>query len=169
MGALVGVSPEAAVDFSGGGFSNYFAQPSYQASAVSAWIKGNHSPGLKGFYNASGRAFPDVSAQGNNFHVYIAGSDSLVGGTSASTPTFSSVINLVNNELLVKGKKPLGFLNPFLYGAGKAGLTDITTGASEGCSDVANDVGFQAVAGWDPVTGLGSPQFPKLLTAAGTS
>lgn len=58
VGALTGVNPEAAVDFSGGGFSNYFARPSYQDAAVSAWIAGNYSPDLKPLYNASGRAFP---------------------------------------------------------------------------------------------------------------
>ena len=67
VGALVGVEPERAVDFSGGGFSNYFARPSYQDDAVSAWIAGNNSPDLDGLYNASGRAFPDVSAQGSDF------------------------------------------------------------------------------------------------------
>lgn len=164
VGALVGVQPESAVDFSGGGFSNYFAQPSYQAAAVKSWIKGNYDPALKGLYNASGRAFPDVSAQGNDFHVIIAGTDELVGGTSASTPTFSSIINLVSNQLLVEGKPPLGFLNPFLYSNGKAGLTDITSGISYGC---AGADGFNAVEGWDPVTGLGSPVFQKLVTAAG--
>ena len=63
VGGLVGVNPEGAVDFSGGGFSNYFARPSYQSSAVQTWISGNYNPALKGLYNASGRAFPDVSAQ----------------------------------------------------------------------------------------------------------
>ena len=73
----------------------------------------------------------------------------------------------MSNQLLVEGKKPLGFLNPFLYSTGVAGLTDITKGSSEGCSDKASGVGFTAVKGWDPVTGLGSPVFQKLLTAAG--
>ena len=169
VGATVGVSPEAAVDFSGGGFANYFARPSYQNAAVSSWISGNHDTALKGLYNASGRAFPDVSAQGDNFHVFIAGANELVGGTSASTPAFASIVNLVSNQLLVGGKKPLGFLNPFLYSSGVAGLTDIAAGSSEGCADKAGGVGFTAVKGWDPVTGLGTPVFGKLLTAAGGS
>ena len=61
VGGLVDVEPEGAVDFSGGGFSNYFARPSYQDEAVSAWIAGNNNPDLDGLYNATGRAFPDVS------------------------------------------------------------------------------------------------------------
>ena len=163
------VSPESAVDFSGGGFSNYFARPSYQDAAVEAWLAGNNNPDLQNLVNKSGRAFPDVSAQGSDFHVFIAGTDSLVGGTSASTPAFSSIINLVSNQLLVEGKAPLGFLNPFLYSSGTAGLTDIVNGNSEGCSNLDGGVGFSAVEGWDPVTGLGTPVFDALLTAAGGS
>lgn len=38
VGATVGI-PEVAVDFSGGGFSNYFPQPWYQAAAVDPYVK----------------------------------------------------------------------------------------------------------------------------------
>ena len=148
VGGTTSVSPERAVDFSGGGFSNYFAQPSYQSTAVKNWIAGNHNPGLKGKFNASGRAYPDVSAQASGFRVILDGSDSSIGGTSASTPTFASIIDLVSNALLAQGKKPLGFLNPFLYASGTAqGFTDITSGSNEGCSSDSD--GFSAVQGWD--------------------
>jgi len=71
---------------------------------------------------------------------------------------------LLNDELIAAGKSPLGFLNPFLYSAaGTAALTDITTGSNPGC----NTNGFTARAGWDPVTGLGTPKFASLLTAVG--
>ena len=59
--------PEIAVDpnnefafSSGGGFSNVFAQPSYQADAVSGFLA-DYAPPDPSVYNASGRAFPDVS------------------------------------------------------------------------------------------------------------
>lgn len=35
------------------------------------------------------------------------------------------------------------------------------TGTNFGCNGTA--VGFKAVSGWDPVTGLGTPNFPKML------
>jgi tripeptidyl-peptidase-1 len=38
-----------------------------------------------------------------------------VAGTSASTPTFSAIAALLNDNRLNNGKKPLGFLNPILY------------------------------------------------------
>ena len=41
-----------------------------------------------------------------------------VGGTSASSPTFASVISLVNDARLAKGMSSLGFLNPWLYKKG---------------------------------------------------
>jgi tripeptidyl-peptidase-1 len=52
----------------------------------------------------------------------------------------------------------LGFLNPWLYSQGFVGLNDITSGSNPGC----DTDGFTAGVGWDPVTGLGTPNFGKL-------
>lgn len=82
-----------------------------------------------------------------------------IGGTSASTPTFSAIVTLLNDALISSGKSPLGFLNPMLYTVGAAGLNDITVGNNTGCGTP----GFPAVEGYDPVTGLGTPDFQKLL------
>lgn len=86
----------------------------------------------------------------------------LLDGTSASCPTTSSIISLVNDALIGAGKKPLGFLNPFLYSRGFAALNDITSGSAIGC----NSSGFPAERGWDPVTGLGTPRFKDLKNIA---
>jgi tripeptidyl-peptidase-1 len=56
-----------------------------------------------------------------------------VSGTSASAPTFASIIALLNDELIAAGKPPLGFLNPLLYSAPET-LTDITSGNNPGCN-----------------------------------
>ncbi|KAJ7726104.1 family S53 protease [Mycena metata] len=154
---------EIAAFLSSGGFSNVFPAPSYQAADTAAYVAQLGST-YQGMYNASGRGFPDVSALGLDFqirdHRFGWQTDS---GTSASTPVFASVISLINDRLIEAGKSPLGFLNPFLYSAaGRAALNDITDGSNPGC----NTTGFAAGAGWDPVTGLGSPNFPKLLAAA---
>ncbi|KZP04478.1 subtilisin-like protein, partial [Athelia psychrophila] len=82
-------------------------------------------------------------------------------GTSCATPIFASTIALLNDQLICAGKSPMGFLNPFLYANPKA-LHDITSGTNPGC----NTNGFSAGTGWDPVTGLGSPNFAALLIAA---
>ncbi|KZT21194.1 subtilisin-like protein [Neolentinus lepideus HHB14362 ss-1] len=157
VGGTYKVNPEVAVDFSSGGFSNYFARPSYQSSAVSTFLTSLGSS-YSDMYNSSGRGFPDVSAQGRNFQVVIDGSTSGVSGTSASSPTFAGVVTLLNDYRIASGKAPLGFLNPWLYGTGVDGLNDITSGSNPGC----DTDGFTARAGWDPVTGLGTPDFGKL-------
>ncbi|KAI0645469.1 family S53 protease [Trametes meyenii] len=161
VGATTGI-PETSASFSSGGFSNFFAQPSYQASAVSTFLNalGNTNSGK---FNRTGRAFPDVAAQGDNVEIVVGGEFGLVAGTSCSSPIFASVVSLLNDELAAQGKSPLGFLNPFLYSTGAAALNDITTGSNPGC----NTNGFPARAGWDPVTGLGTPDFAKLRTAVG--
>ncbi|KAA1475870.1 family S53 protease [Dentipellis sp. KUC8613] len=161
VGATTGV-PETSASFSSGGFSNTFAQPSYQASAVSAFLTklGNTNSGK---FNRAGRGFPDVAAQGDNVEIVFQQEFGLVAGTSCSSPIFASVVSLLNGELIAAGKPALGFLNPFLYSTGASALTDITTGDNPGCGTN----GFPAVAGWDPVTGLGTPNFAALRTAVG--
>lgn len=67
----------------------------------------------------------------------------------------------LNSVRAAHGKTPLGFLNPFIY-HNMGAFTDILTGGSTGC----NNIGFNATAGWDPVTGVGLPNFKKLVDAA---
>ncbi|KAJ6548429.1 family S53 protease [Mycena capillaripes] len=156
---------EIGAAFSSGGFSNYFEAPSYQKGDVDAYIS-SLGDTYSGLFNTTGRGFPDVSAEGVNFVVVSGNRTGLVSGTSASSPVFASVIALLNDELIAAGKSPLGFLNPFLYSpVGRAALNDVTDGKNPGCGTS----GFNATVGWDPVTGLGSPNYPKLRTAVGLS
>ncbi|KAJ7781678.1 family S53 protease [Mycena olivaceomarginata] len=155
---------EIGAAFSSGGFSNYFEVPAYQKGDVDAYIS-SLGDTYSGLFNTTGRGFPDVSAEGVNFVVVSGNRTGLVSGTSASSPVFASVIALLNDELIAAGKSPLGFLNPFLYSpAGRAALNDVTDGKNPGCGTS----GFNATVGWDPVTGLGSPNYPKLRTAVRT-
>ncbi|KAI0081293.1 subtilisin-like protein [Panus rudis PR-1116 ss-1] len=163
VGATTSV-PETSATFSSGGFSNVFTRPSYQSAAVTAYLNklGNTNSGK---FNRNGRAFPDVAAVGDNVEIVFQQQFGLVAGTSCSSPIFASVISLINDRLAAAGKPSLGFLNPFLYStAASAGaFNDITTGSNPGC----NTNGFPATTGWDPVTGLGTPNFAKLAAAAG--
>jgi tripeptidyl-peptidase-1 len=154
--------PETAAAFSSGGFSNFFPTPSYQASRVKSYISGLNSS-YTGKYNASGRGFPDVAAFAQVEGI-VGGQLYYIYGTSCSSPIFASIIALLNDGLFSAGKSPLGFLNPWLYSTAASAFTDITSGTNYGCS---NGPGFSATAGWDPVTGLGTPIFAKLKTAAG--
>ncbi|KAH9037091.1 subtilisin-like protein [Lactarius pseudohatsudake] len=158
VGGTTDYEPEVAVKFSGGGFSDYFERPSYQEEAVSTFLQdlGNWHQGL---YNASGRGFPDIAAQALGLPIFLEGKVYGVGGTSVATPIVAGIISLLNDWLISTGREPLGFLNPWLYGRGSQGLTDITEGSNSGC----NMDGFSAIVGWDPVTGLGTPNFRRML------
>ena len=81
-------------------------------------------------------------------------------GTSCATPTFSGIVSLLNDIRLSNQKPTLGFLNPLFYQHPEV-FNDVTLGANNGGEDCGN-IGFSAATGWDPVTGLGSPNFPKL-------
>ncbi|EJD45539.1 family S53 protease-like protein [Auricularia subglabra TFB-10046 SS5] len=161
VGSTAGVPPETAAGFSSGGFSNVFTTASYQSAAVAGYL--SQIGGLNGgLYNASGRGFPDVSLAGVGFAIAFQGQFFLVDGTSASAPSFASMIALINDRRAAAGIQPLGFLNPFLY-ANALAFNDITVGNNPGC----NTEGFPALGGWDPITGLGTPNFAALATAAG--
>ncbi|KAH9071521.1 subtilisin-like protein [Lactarius deliciosus] len=71
----------------------------------------------------------------------------------------AGIISLLNDYRLSQGKRPLGFLNPWIYGGGLEGFNDIVSGSNPGC----NTDGFSAIVGWDPVTGLGTPDFERLM------
>jgi len=156
-------TPESAsqrVIFSGGGFSNVFALPSYQEKAMATYFQ-QHAPpyGADRFNNSQKvRGFPDVSANGVNYVTAVDGQFSLSFGTSASCPTFASVLNNINEQRINAKKSPVGFVNPVLY-ANPQVLNDVTNGGNQGCGTA----GFQSVPGWDPVTGLGTPNFPKMM------
>ncbi|KAH9058271.1 subtilisin-like protein [Lactarius vividus] len=173
--------PEVAAPLSSGGFSNVFKRPLYQTDAVLSFFEqlGNQYSGL---YNASSRGFPDVAAQAIDFVVIVDDEFDFADGTSCSVPVrlslshlsassffesqlaanlqvVAGIISLLNDYQLSKNRPVLGFLNPWLYGTAKQGFNDITSGSNPGC----DTDGFSAVPGWDPVTGLGTPDFQRLL------
>lgn len=162
VGATSHFGPEVSVNnvtdhyFGGGGFSNLFPVPDYQKSATSGYLSkiGNTD---QGEYNAAGRGFPDVSAQGANYAIRLLGQDDVESGTSASAPAFSAVLALINSARKAAGKGLLGWVNPSLY-SNPSAFTDVTEGGSYGCN---NGDGFAALPGWDPSTGLGTPNFAK--------
>jgi tripeptidyl-peptidase-1 len=131
-GANVTKDEEVAVSRfpSGGGFSNIYAQPSYQNDALTKYFSA-HDPGYKyyntsgtnnpsesvtagGLYNHGGRGYPDVSAVGDNVVIFLDGLPTTIGGTSASAPVFGAIINRINEERIAAGKSAVGFVNPTL-------------------------------------------------------
>jgi len=156
-------TPETGAGLSSGGFSDRWPQQPWQASAIKTFLSTSTNLPDSSRYNASGRGFPDVSAQATGFTiVYNGASLNNVGGTSCSCPTFSGIVGLLNDIRLANKKSPLGFLNPFLYqtaaNSAAAAFQDITAGHNPGCGTN----GFTAIAGWDPVTGYGTPNYNNL-------
>ncbi|KHN98389.1 Peptidase S8/S53, subtilisin/kexin/sedolisin [Metarhizium album ARSEF 1941] len=159
---------------SGGGFSNIWTAPDYQKTAVSAFFS-SHDPGFPayntsdnkipsaggGVYNRAGRGFPDVSAVGDYGVIVLNGRPGRTGGTSMSAPIVAAILTRVNEVRLAAGKKPVGFANPALY-RNPAMFKDVTRGGQSGDA-ACNGKGFSTVEGWDPVTGLGTPDFPAWI------
>lgn len=145
--------------YSGGGFSNVFGLPDYQKDAVTNYLTTYPPPYDGTVYNNSGnaRAYPDVAALGLKLATVYLNRTLGVGGTSASAPIVASIVNLLNEERLNAGKGPIGFLNPVFYAHPDA-FNDVTTGSNPGCGTD----GFATAPGWDPVTGLGTPNYAKL-------
>jgi tripeptidyl-peptidase-1 len=155
---------------SGGGFSQEFPAPMEQQSAVNAYLNSGVQLPPSCSFNATNRATPDASALGDiHFQVVIEGQVSSIGGTSASAPTFASIISLLNEKRLNNNKATLGFLNPWIYSTAAANpnaFYDVTAGdnvVAECCSK--GDLGgFKAAPGWDPATGVGTPNYEVLVT-----
>lgn len=100
----------------GGGFSDYYSTPSWQAAAVSSYLSsGAVTPG-PGNFTRTGRGYPDVAAISHRIVIWINGSFfSYVDGTSASAPIFAAILALANSALYAQGLPPVGLVNPTLY------------------------------------------------------
>ena len=129
---------------SGGGYSNVFERPSWQASVVV-------TP-ARGVPDTSGNADPDTG-----YNILVDGEQAVIGGTSAVAPLWAGLIARCNQML---GSR-LGFLNPMLYAINQSsGFRDITQG---------NNGAYSATPGWDSCTGLGTPIGDRLLQALATA
>merc|ERR1712195_48230 len=154
---------------SGGGFSTMFTvadDAKWQSAAVAEFFKVAPQLPPAAMWPKGGRGTPDVSALGEGYMVLQGGSAQPVGGTSASTPAFAGMVGLLNEDRVQKGGKPMGFLNPFIYANADA-FTDVTKGDNAwGRGSFRTKYGWNCTTGWDPVTGVGTPIFSKLLAAS---
>lgn len=152
----------------GGGFSNVYGIPEYQQAAVARYLQGKRIPKSPGYFNKTGRAYPDISALGASYRTRINGGVTAVSGTSASTPVVGAMVTLWNDARLNAGKSPLGFINPLLYymaDVNPSAFNDVVignNGARKGGLLIC-DESFGAAGGWDAATGVGTPNFPVVL------
>jgi len=133
----------------GGGVSNVFALPSWQANA--------HVPAPS--VKTGGRGVPDVAGDADpttGYTIRVDGQTTVIGGTSAVAPLWAGLIAVANQQLGTQ----VGFIQPALYAAKAASaFNDITVG---------NNGAFSAGPGWDACTGLGSPIASKLIPLLAT-
>ena len=133
----------------GGGVSEIFALPAFQANA-GVPVSVNPS-------RFSGRGVPDVAGDADpvtGYQTLVDGQNGVVGGTSAVAPLWAALVALVNQQT----GRTLGYLNPAIYAlsASSGAFYDITSG---------NNGAYSAGPGWDACTGLGSPNGVNLLKA----
>ncbi len=131
----------------GGGVSDIFPLPTWQNGFDVP------APTVEG----GGRGVPDVSGDADpntGYNILVDGETEVVGGTSAVAPLWAALVARINQQI----GKPIGFVNPLIYAQAveAAGFHDITQG---------NNGAFSAAAGWDPCTGLGSPDGVPLEAA----
>jgi subtilase family serine protease len=151
---------ETAWPQSGGGYVS--------GTPIPAWQQ------LAGVVNASNqgsttlRNSPDVAAEADFDNPTVINGSFVTGygGTSFATPRWAGFLALVNQQSVAAGKGTVGFINPALYNLGlsanyAAALHDITSGSNPPTSGGGS--GFNAVPGYDLVTGWGSPAGAALI------
>lgn len=150
-------SETAWVDSGGGVSPDSIAIPSWQSQS--------------GVINSSNRGSttlrngPDVSANAN-FTFYVCANQTTCsansfGGTSFAAPMWAGYIALVNQQLAANGQPSIGFINPTIYSQ------NLTSAYSTDFHDIISGTSgsFSAVAGYDLVTGWGSPNGTGLINA----
>jgi subtilase family serine protease len=169
----------------GGGSSVIYPRPSWQSTVAPRITDTNGTPvNARGLPDLSWNAavnggvltyesdFPADQAPG--YHIY--------GGTSASSPQTAALVALANQA---RGK-PIGFLNPVLYGNAGAGITDVQPAHQGAPGVISGDLvnnrlfdyngdgnpvtpgpvpGWPTTAGWDETTGFGTPNAPAFVAA----
>ncbi len=138
---------------SGGGLSNTFKQPGWQAG-----------PGVQNQYSNGYREVPDVSADADpstGYAVYCTVTNAgcpasgwiEVGGTSGAAPLWAGSTALMDQYLQGQGKARIGYANPALYNLFNAqqqypAFHDVTSG---------NNLHYPATNGYDMASGIGTP------------
>jgi kumamolisin len=132
----------------GGGVSKAFSRPTWQANA-------NVPPSAND--GSEGRGLPDVAAHADprtGYLVRVDGVDTVLGGTSASTPLMAGLVARLNQTLGCR----IGYFNPYLYK--ELARADTFRTITQG-----NNGHYEARYGWDACTGWGSPDGARLLEA----
>lgn len=156
----------------GGGFSLWLETPPWQKNDVDSYLTSGISLPNTKYFNKNGRAYPDVSTVGQNCIIntldyYDSDWWMYVSGTSCSAPVFAGIIAQLNYAQKQRGKPILGFVSPFFYQMHQEQpeiFNDIINGVNYCTENLCcnQEFGFKATKGWDPVSGLGTPNIDKM-------
>jgi kumamolisin len=125
----------------GGGVSDFFQIPDYQANAKVPLSLNTHFKG-RGVPDVAGDADPNTG-----YRILVDGQELIIGGTSAVAPLMAGLVARVNQQ----SGKWAGFINPTIY-ANPSLCRDIVKGDNKTTSGHA---GYTAGKGWDACTGWG--------------
>ncbi len=158
---------------SGGGFSHVFAKPSYQGTLPAGSTPIGAMRGVPDIaYQASSRTgvlvYDTAPGDAEDGLTCPTGDPCsagwyVVGGTSSSSPQWAGLVAIAD-QMAGHG---LGLINPALYNLASGPnygtyFYDVTTGNNQAVPTVP---GYPATTGWDPVTGLGTPNAATLVPA----
>jgi subtilase family serine protease len=159
--------------FSGGGFSHVFGKPAYQdtlpaGSTAIGDMRGVPDIGLQASATTGALVYLSLPPDGQSG--LKCGSTPCstgwydIGGTSLSCPQWAGLVAMADQ---IHGGR-LGLINPRLYDLASNASTyasdfyDVTVGNNTSDPSI---TGYPATTGWDPVTGLGTPNAAALLPA----
>jgi subtilase family serine protease len=156
----------------GGGFSHVFSRPAYQdvlpagSTPIPSGQRGVPDIGLQSSPRTGALVYISLPPDGNSGLICGSAPCSTgwydIGGTSLATPEWAGLIGIAAQ---INGGG-LGPINSALYKLGSdparygADFYDVTVGNNQVTPDIP---GYPATAGWDPDTGLGTPNAAKLL------
>ena len=134
LSAAGGYAAETGWSGSGGGYSRYEPEPAFQ----------------RAFQTTGHRSNPDVAYDADPYSGFYVNYNSTwyaVGGTSAGAPQWAGLIAIANQGRAAAGRAPLSTALQAIYGLSGADFHDVTAGNN----------GYAAGAGYNVVTGRGSP------------
>jgi subtilase family serine protease len=156
----------------GGGFSHVFSRPAFQntlpagSTAIPSGQRGVPDVALQASSRTGALVYLTLPPDGNSGLICGSAPCSTgwydIGGTSLSCPQWAGIVALADQ---VNGGG-LGLINPALYKIGADPVRyandfyDVTTGNNQADPDIQ---GYPATPGWDPVTGLGTPNAANLV------
>jgi subtilase family serine protease len=158
---------------SGGGFSHVFSKPSFQnalpaGSTAIGTMRGVPDIALQASARTGALVYISLPNDGNSGLICGSAPCSTgwydIGGTSLSCPQWAGLIAIgaqlnggglgpINEALYALASNPATYANDFF---------DVTTGNNPADPTVP---GYPATTGWDPVTGLGTPNAANLIPA----